>query len=66
MIRLEFGEARSAGTLEISNMIGESILKREFSGHSPYELDLSSLPNGMYIIHVQFDGVYGVQRFVKQ
>ena len=66
LIRLEFGKARSDGTLEISNMIGESILKREFSGHSPYELDLSSLPNGIYIIQVQFDGVYGVQRFVKQ
>jgi len=66
LIRLEFNETRSNGTLEILSIRGESILKREFSGNAPYELDLSSLPNGMYLMQVQVDGAYGAQRFVKQ
>jgi hypothetical protein len=64
-MQLKFAGPDAAGYFEIFNILGQSIMKREFSGNSLYEFDLTSQHNGTYIIRVQNGDAVGSQLFVK-
>lgn len=66
LMQLEFASPTAAGYFEIFNIIGQSILKQEFSGNSLHEFDFSSQPNGIYIIHVKNGDAVGNQQFIKE
>ncbi|MGB4204170.1 MAG: T9SS type A sorting domain-containing protein, partial [Bacteroidales bacterium] len=53
-------------TIEIYNMVGTRILSKEVSGFSKYTFDLSTQPNGIYIIRVLKDNESAFKRIIKQ
>jgi hypothetical protein len=65
-LQLEFAGPNAAGCFEIFDMMGQRILKQEFSGNRLLEFDLTSQPNGMYIIYVQNGDAVGNLRFIKE
>jgi hypothetical protein len=65
-LKLEISRPDSQAFVEIFNSLGQSIMRQEFSGNSPYEFDLTSQPNGTYIIRVYNGDAVGAQWFSKQ
>ena len=53
-------------TIEIYNMVGTRILSKEVSGFSKYTFDLSTQPNGIYIIRMLKDNESAFRRIIKQ
>jgi hypothetical protein len=56
----------TAVTIEIYNLMGERLLHQEFSGASLYQVDMSAMPRGMYIVRALNGESMEVQRIIKQ
>jgi hypothetical protein len=65
-VQLELAGPEPAGYYEIFDILGQKIIKQEFSGNSMQKLDLTSQPNGIYFIQVKNGEAIGTQRIVKQ
>lgn len=65
-LTLEFTKPGASGYYEIYNTLGKSILKQEFSGNNPQNIDLTTQPDGIFFIHVQCDDVNGTLQFIKK
>lgn len=67
-VQLVFSSLEEISTvmIEIYNMMGEGIYRNSHSGSLNYELDLSKLPDGMYIIRVLKNEETGIARVIKQ
>jgi hypothetical protein len=66
LVKLGFYDPVFEVRVEIRTLLGESMLIQECPGSNLYELDLSSLPVGLYFIHVQNGTMTGVRPFIKQ
>ncbi|NLN94585.1 MAG: S8 family serine peptidase [Bacteroidales bacterium] len=64
-VMLEFSEPTSNTLVEVYGLIGKQILAKEISGNSLYELDLSSQPQGIYLIKVSNDKSVSVKKIIK-
>lgn len=53
-------------TVELFEMSGKQIFRKEFDGNQKAEMELSSLPDGIYNIKVTNDNGSSVHRIVKQ
>ena len=62
---LEFSEPTSNTLVEVYGLIGERILAKEISGNSLYELDLSSQPQGIYLVKVSNGKSVSVKKIIK-
>jgi hypothetical protein len=65
-LQLELAGQNVTGYFEIYNIVGKRIMNHEFSGNSLQEFDLTSQPNGMYIIHVRNGDAVGYQQIIKE
>jgi hypothetical protein len=65
-LQLEFAGQNAAGYFKISDIMGQSVMKQEFSGKGLHGFDLTSQPNGIYFIQVKNGEAVGTQRIVKQ
>ncbi len=52
--------------LEISNLLGEVMLQKPEVGNLKWEVDVSSFPNGLYIVRMSGDGLALTKKFLKQ
>ena len=64
-VMLEFSEPTSNTLVEVYGLIGERILAKEISGNSLYELDLSSQPQGIYLVKVSNGKSVSVKKIIK-
>lgn len=65
-MQLEFPGPDATGYFEVSDLLGQRVLKQEFSGSGIYKFDLSTQPNGLYFIRVHNGETVGTQQIVKQ
>jgi len=52
--------------LEIFNMMGNMVLQNCFYGNNQFEIDLTALPNGIYLLKITFDKNSSTIRVIKQ
>lgn len=52
--------------VEVLNIMGKRMKSIELHGSSPYQLDLSDVPNGVYVVRVLNDGKADFVKVVKQ
>jgi hypothetical protein len=65
-VQLELAGPNAASYYEILDILGQRVMKQEFSGSGVHEIDLSSQPNGIYFIQVKNREIVGTQRIAKQ
>jgi len=65
-LSLEITDPSAEGTIRILNLPGQQVLDRQFSGSGLYDIDLSSQPNGVYILYLQDRDKTGMQRIIKK
>jgi len=65
-VMLEFSEPTSNTIVEVYGLIGERILAKEISGNSLYELDLSSQPQGIYLVKVSNGNSVVLKKIIKK
>lgn len=58
-------EAGMPATLEIYNLMGNRLMQKEISGTSLWNIDLTALPRGMYIVRVLNNGQAETQRIIR-
>jgi hypothetical protein len=64
--QLAVGGQRSAVGIEICDLFGRSLLHFEYISAFPYQIDISGLPDGMYIIRMTSeDGYSSSEKFLK-
>lgn len=66
LFSVEFNRAVKGGVLEVFNMDGKSILRKEISEHILIEPDLSNFPSGKYVVRVQADGISQTSKLHRQ
>ncbi|NPA45625.1 MAG: T9SS type A sorting domain-containing protein [Chlorobi bacterium] len=63
--QLVLSAERNIERVYLTNLTGQILMKRE--GHADHmNLDISSLPAGIYLMHVRIDGKEGTYRVVKE
>jgi hypothetical protein len=65
-VNLEFLKPGQQGVIEIFNSLGVKIMEEEFSGNQVRQFDLSSQPDGMYVMQVRNGETIRNMRFVKK
>ena len=65
-VMLEFSEPTSNTLVEVYGLIGERILAKEISGYSLYELDLTSQPQGVYLVKVSNGNSVVLKKIIKK
>lgn len=65
LLNIEFTDPLANGSFEISSILGKRIIKQEVSRNGIYEYDMTSQPDGMYIIRFTNGEKAGAQRFIK-
>jgi hypothetical protein len=65
-LQIEFTGTNPAGYFEITDILGQSIWKHDFSGNDPLRLDLTSQPEGIYFIKVKNGETIATRQIVKQ
>lgn len=65
-LKLEISKPDSQGFVEVFSILGQQILKQDFSGKGTLELDLTSQQNGIYFIRVKNGETVGTQRIIRQ
>jgi hypothetical protein len=65
---LELGEVDEPSFImvEVSNVIGESVIKHKLPHMSSYQFNLSGHQPGIYLIRVMIDDEIGVEKLIKQ
>lgn len=66
VLQLNEVEADSVNFVEIYSIVGESILKSQFSGSLQFEFDISGNPRGVYIVRLISSDKMAVEKIVKQ
>ncbi|HHN47818.1 MAG TPA: T9SS type A sorting domain-containing protein, partial [Bacteroidales bacterium] len=56
----------AACSVAIFNMMGEKILKEEFSGVSRHQFNLSAFPAGIYLVRVILDDKITTEKIIRQ
>jgi hypothetical protein len=65
LVKIELTDPQADGSFEICNILGKSIIKKEFYCNGIYEFDLTSHPDGIYVILFKNGEKVGAQRFIK-
>ncbi|MGB4204602.1 MAG: T9SS type A sorting domain-containing protein [Bacteroidales bacterium] len=65
-VMLEFSEPASNAMIEVYGLIGERVLTKEINGSSLYELDLSSQPQGIYLVKVSNGNSVVLKKIIKK
>jgi hypothetical protein len=65
-VKIKLSDPGVNGSIEIYNILGEKIMNDVLPGNGIYETDLSSQPEGMFIIRVRDGEKVGNQRLIKQ
>jgi len=65
LITLVFSEPAVNTLVEVYGLLGERVLTKEISGNSLYELDLSSQPQGIYLIKVSNGNTVVLKKIIK-
>ena len=65
-VMLEFSEPTSNTIIEVYGLIGERILAKEISGYSLYELDLTSQPQGVYLVKFSNGNSVVLKKIIKK
>ncbi len=58
--------SEASGILEIYNLMGNRVLESQFCGHQQFDMDLSVIPNGIYLLRVIRENRSSVIRVIKQ
>ena len=68
MVFISAGQATSPSNVRVSDALGRTLTTpvTRVGGASPWVLDLSSAPAGVYLIELESNGVRSVQRVVKR
>jgi len=65
-LQLELAGPNAAGYYEILDILGQRVMKQEFSGSGMHQIDISSQPNGIYFIQLENGETVGTQQIIKQ
>ena len=55
-----------SGSMQVFNTIGQNILTQPFTNDFTPEMNVSELPAGVYLLHLQVDGQTIMKRFIKE
>lgn len=64
-VTVNITESGVSGTMEISTVLGETILSKDFDRVGTYAFDLSEQPKGVYILRVKSGTRTGMQQIIK-
>jgi hypothetical protein len=64
-VTVDITEHGISGTMEISNILGEKILSKDFDRIGTYSFDITNQPNGVYLLKVRSGNNTGLQRIIK-
>ncbi len=65
-LRINSAAVQENISLEIFNLIGERLIYRELSETNLYQLDMTSMQSGMYLVRIIHGNQSEVQRIIKQ
>jgi hypothetical protein len=65
LINIELTDHLVSGSFEICDIFGNRIIRKEIYRNGIYELDLTSQPDGIYVIRITNGEKVGAQRFIK-
>jgi hypothetical protein len=65
-LQLEIDGPDAAGYVEILDILGQKIIRQEFSGSGLHAFNLTAQPDGIYFIQVKNEETVGTRRIVKQ
>ncbi|PSK94534.1 T9SS type A sorting domain-containing protein [Taibaiella chishuiensis] len=66
LFRISFAQAPEAAEVSVTSIDGRIVKQEKISGKSQTEIDISSLPNGIYFVRVTDGTRIEVQKVVKQ
>jgi hypothetical protein len=65
IINIELTDPLVSGSFEICDIFGKRIIRKEVYRNGIYELNLTSQPDGIYVIRITNGEKVGAQRFIK-